>query len=246
MDFGLLFMGFSFFLIASALMLISLLFQFTMEKRTRETGILLAVGIPAKRVCRMLLLEGGLIALTGCVIGGAAGTVYARLMLGGLATNWREAVASATLTYHSSSTAWSLGLLSAFVIALGTIWCSLRKLNKQTAHELLAGESPENTQTHKSAKRATAIGSLLAVGAFALVSIAELTPITFYTAGTMLLLAGLAFASARLTRMAKAGALGQADRLSLAGLAHATPPVGDDAARPHAAQIGTAPCTATG
>ena len=218
MDFGLLFMGFSFFLIASALMLISLLFQFTMEKRTRETGILLAVGIPAKRVCRMLLLEGGLIALTGCVIGGAAGTVYARLILDGLATNWREAVASATLTYHSSSTAWSLGLLSAFVIALGTIWCSLRKLNKQTAHELLAGESPENTQTHKSAKRATAIGSLLAVGAFALVSIAELTPITFYTAGTMLLLAGLAFASARLTRLAKAGALGQADRLSLAGL----------------------------
>jgi len=218
MDFGLLFMGFSFFLIASALMLISLLFQFTMEKRTRETGILLAVGIPAKRVCRMLLLEGGLIALTGCVIGGAAGTVYARLILDGLATNWREAVASATLTYHSSSTAWSLGLLSAFVIALGTIWCSVRKLNKQTAHELLAGESPENTQTHKSAKRATAIGSLLAVGAFALVSIAELTPITFYTAGTMLLLAGLAFASARLTRLAKAGALGQADRLSLAGL----------------------------
>ena len=218
MDFGLLFMGFSFFLIASALMLISLLFQFTMEKRTRETGILLAVGIPAKRVCRMLLLEGSLIALTGCVIGGAAGTVYARLILDGLATNWRDAVASATLTYHSSSTAWSIGLLSAFVIAFGTIWCSLRKLNKQTAHELLAGESPENTQTHKSAKRATVIGSLLAVGAFALVSIDELTPITFYTAGTMLLLAGLAFASARLTRLAKAGALGQADRLSLAGL----------------------------
>jgi ABC-type antimicrobial peptide transport system permease subunit len=189
-----------------------------MEKRTRETGILLAVGIPAKRVCRMLLLEGGLIALTGCVIGGAAGTVYARLILDGLATNWRDAVASATLTYHSSSTAWSIGLLSAFVIAFGTIWCSLRKLNKQTAHELLAGESPENTQTHKSAKRATVIGSLLAVGAFALVSIDELTPITFYTAGTMLLLAGLAFASARLTRLAKAGALGQADRLSLAGL----------------------------
>lgn len=218
MDFGLLFMGFSFFLIASALMLISLLFQFTMEKRTRETGILLAVGIPAKRVRRMLLLEGGLIALAGCVIGGAAGTAYARSILDGLATNWRDAVASATLTYHSSSTAWSLGLLSAFVIALGTIWCSLRKLNKQTAHELLAGESPENTQTHKSAKRATVIGSLLAVGAVAIVSIAELTPITFYTAGTMLLLAGLAFVSARLTRLSNASALDQPDGLSLSEL----------------------------
>ena len=48
MDFGQLFMSFSFFLIAAAVMLISLPFQFTMEKRTRETGTLLAVGIPAK------------------------------------------------------------------------------------------------------------------------------------------------------------------------------------------------------
>ena len=76
MDFGGLFMGFSFFLIASAVMLISLLFQFTMEKRTRETGTLLALGIPARRVRRMLLLEGGLIALAGCVIGGIAGAAY--------------------------------------------------------------------------------------------------------------------------------------------------------------------------
>ena len=106
MDFGGLFMGFSFFLIASAVMLISLLFQFTMEKRTRETGTLLALGIPARRVRRMLLLEGGLIALAGCVIGGIAGAAYARAMLNGLATNWKDAVASAALTYHSSGTAW--------------------------------------------------------------------------------------------------------------------------------------------
>jgi len=223
MDFGGLFMSFSFFLIASAMMLISLLFQFTMEKRTRETGTLLALGIPAKRVRRMLLLEGGLIALTGCTFGGIAGAAYARAMLGGLMTNWKEAVASAALTYHSSGTAWAVGLLSAFVIAVGTIWWSLRKLNKQTARELLAGESPENTHTHRSARRATVIGSLLALGAAsvlvdALAAGIDLTPNSFYGAGAILLLAGLAFASARLTRLAKASALGQADRLSLAGL----------------------------
>ena len=223
MDFGGLFMGFSFFLIASAVMLISLLFQFTMEKRTRETGTLLALGIPAKRVRRMLLLEGGLIALAGCAIGGIAGAAYARAMLNGLATNWKDAVASAALTYHGSGTAWAIGLLSAFVIAVGTIWWSLRKLNTQTARELLSGESAENTHTHKSAKRATVIGSLLALGAAAVVAGAlaggtELTPSSFYAAGAMLLLAGLAFASARLTRLAKAGALGQADGLSITGL----------------------------
>ncbi|MCH2384418.1 MAG: FtsX-like permease family protein [Pedosphaera sp.] len=223
MDFGGLFMGFSFFLIASAVMLISLLFQFTMEKRTRETGTLLALGIPARRVRRMLLLEGGLIALAGCVIGGIAGAAYARAMLNGLATNWKDAVASAALTYHSSGTAWAIGLLSAFLIAVGTIWWVLRKLNKQTARELLAGESAEDTHTTKSAKRTTIVASLLAVGAVAVVVGAvaggnELKPSSFYGAGAMLLLAGLAFASARLTRLAKSDALGQADRLSLSGL----------------------------
>ncbi|MDE2658250.1 MAG: hypothetical protein OSB61_12410, partial [Verrucomicrobiota bacterium] len=170
-----------------------------------------------------LLLEGGLIALAGCAFGGIAGAAYARAMLGGLATNWKDAVASAALTYHSSGTTWAVGLLSAFVIAVGTIWWSLRKLNKQTARELLAGESPENTHTHGSARRATVIGSLLALGAASVVVGAlaggtDLTPNSFYGAGAMLLLAGLAFASARLTRLAKAGALGQVDRLSLAGL----------------------------
>ena len=223
MDFGLLFMGFSFFLIASALMLISLLFQFTMEKRTRETGTLLALGIPPRRVRRMLLLEGGLIALAGCAFGGIAGAAYAQAMLGGLATNWKAAVASAALTYHSSGTTWAVGLLSAFVIAVGTIWWSLRKLNRQTARELLAGESPENTHTHRSVRRATVIGSVLTLGATSVVLGmltlgTDLTPSSFYGPGAMLLLAGLAFASARLTRLAKASALGQADRLSLAGL----------------------------
>ncbi len=223
MDFSGLFMGFSFFLIASAVMLILLLFQFTMEKRTRETGTLLALGIPVGRIRRMLLLEGGLIALVGCTLGGIAGGAYARAMLNGLSTNWKEAVASAALSYHSSSTAWAIGLLSAFIIAVGTIWWSLRKLNRQTARELLTGESPEITHTRKSAKRATLIGFLLAAGALAVVvgalaNNAELTPNSFYAAGAMLLLAGLTFASARLTGLSKAEELGQVDNLSLAGL----------------------------
>ena len=148
-------------------MLISLLFQFTMEKRTRETGTLLALGIPPRRVRRMLLLEGGLIALAGCAFGGIAGAAYARAMLGGLATNWKAAVASAALTYHSSGTAWAVGLLSAFVIAVGTIWWSLRKLNRQTARELLAGESPgkhphaQVSQARHSHRQCAGVGSHL-------------------------------------------------------------------------------------
>ena len=223
MDFGQLFMSFSFFLIAAAVMLISLLFQFTMEKRTRETGTLLAVGIPARRVRRMLLLEGGLIAIAGCIVGAVGGSLFARAMLNALSTNWKDAVASATLTYHSTGTAWATGASMGFLVALGTICWALRKLKKQTARELLAGESQEIPGTTKSAKRTTIIAVVLFLGALASVGAAiasgsQMSPNSFYTAGALLLLSGLAFTSARLTGLARVGALGQADGLSLSGL----------------------------
>ena len=223
MDFGQLFMSFSFFLIAAAVMLISLLFQFTMEKRTRETGTLLAVGIPARRVRRMLLLEGGLIAIAGCIVGAVGGSLFARAMLNALSTNWKDAVASATLTYHSTGTAWATGASMGFLVALGTIFWALRKLKKQTARELLAGESQEIPGTTKSAKRTTIIAVVLFLGALASVGAAiasgsQMSPNSFYTAGALLLLSGLAFTSARLTNLARVDALGQGDGLSLSGL----------------------------
>jgi len=223
MDFGQLFMSFSFFLIAAAVMLISLLFQFTMEKRTCETGILLAVGMPASRVRRMLLLEGGLIAIVGCLVGAVGGSLFARAMVNALSTNWKEAVASATLTYHSTGTAWATGALMGFLVALGTIWWALRKLKKQTARELLAGESQEISDTSKSAKRSSLIAVVLFFSAFgsvgaAIASGSQMSPNSFYTAGALLLLAGLAFTSARLTGLARVSALDQADGLSLSGL----------------------------
>jgi len=223
MNFGQLFMSFSFFLIAAAVMLISLLFQFTLEKRTRETGTLLALGIPAGRVRRMLLLEGGLIALVGCLVGAVGGSLFAKAMLHALSTNWAEAVASATLTYHGTTASWATGALAGFCVALGTIVWALRRLKRQTARELLAGESQELLGTSNSTKRAIVLAGVLLLGAVVTVSAAvasgtQLSPNSFYGAGAMLLLAGLVFASARLTRLAKADAIGQAEGLTLSGL----------------------------
>ena len=223
MDFGQLFMSFSFFLIAAAMMLISLLFQFTMEKRTRETGTLLAVGIPARLVRRMLLFEGGLIAIAGCIIGGGGGSLFAKAMLNALSTNWKDAVASATLTYHSSITAWVTGTSMGFFVALATIWWALRKLKKQTARELLAAESQEILDTTKSAKCTYIIAVVLFLSALgsvgaAVASGSQLSPNSFYGAGAILLLSGLAFTSARLTGLAWVGTLAHASGLSLSGL----------------------------
>src|SRR5262249_1814737 len=118
-DFGGLFLGFSFFLILAALILMALLFQFGLEQRTTEVGTLLALGFTPKQVRRLLLWEGGALALLGGVIGAFAGTGYARAMVHGLTTVWRDAVASSTLSYHATPSTLLLG------VAASTIVCTL-------------------------------------------------------------------------------------------------------------------------
>src|ERR1051326_8410095 len=98
-DFGELFLGFSFFLITAALLLMALLFQFGIEQRATETGTLLALGFTPKQARRLLLLEGGALALAGGLIGVLGGIWYARAMLLGLSTIWRDAVQGYALEY---------------------------------------------------------------------------------------------------------------------------------------------------
>src|SRR5215470_16742580 len=80
-DFGQLFLGFSFFLVVAALLLMALLFQFALEQRATETGTLLALGFTPRQVRRFLLSEGATLAFMGGLIGTLAGLCYARAML---------------------------------------------------------------------------------------------------------------------------------------------------------------------
>ncbi|MEX0741782.1 MAG: FtsX-like permease family protein, partial [Phycisphaeraceae bacterium] len=68
-DFGELFIGFSFFIIVSALLLVGLLFGFAVESRSPEIGTLLAVGWTPGQVRRAWLLEGGVLAVVGSLVG---------------------------------------------------------------------------------------------------------------------------------------------------------------------------------
>src|SRR5205823_5241799 len=54
-DFGGLFLGFSFFLVLAALLLMALLFQFGLEQRVVEIGTLLSVGFAPRRVRGLFL-----------------------------------------------------------------------------------------------------------------------------------------------------------------------------------------------
>ncbi len=99
-DFGGLFIGFSFFLIVAALILLALLFHFALEKRAVEVGTLLALGWRPGQVRRLLLLEGATIAIAGGLVGIVGGILYARCILYGLTTLWSAAVADSPVQFH--------------------------------------------------------------------------------------------------------------------------------------------------
>jgi putative ABC transport system permease protein len=197
-DFGQLFLGFSMFLVAAALLLMALLFQFSLEQRVAEVGTLLALGFTPKKVRRLLLLEGIGLALVGGGFGALGGILYAKVMLWGLRTIWLSAVAGTALSFHVTASTLVLGFFSSAVVATLTIGFTLRKQARQPARELLAGELQPIAAKSKS--KGFWIGAVSGFGALGMVGWAlsqgrTNDAETFFSAGSLLLISGLAFAS---------------------------------------------------
>lgn len=163
-DFGGLFIGFSFFLILAALILMALLFQFGIEQRTNEVGVLLALGFTPSRVRNLLLGEGVAIAFLGGVIGMAGGIGYAQAMLYGLATLWRDAVGTSALRFHATPTTLVIGLFASVVVSAVTIWIVLRKQARRPARELLSEGAELNVERSTLNVRRSKLSHWIALG----------------------------------------------------------------------------------
>lgn len=168
--FNVLFMGFSMFIIASALMLVSLLFRLGLEQRSQQVGLLQAVGLNRKVTQGLLMREAGLISLVGSVAGVIIGIGYAWLMLVGLRTWWLGAVVTPFLFLHlDNPSSLVIGLLSGSLVCLATIYFGMRGLKKLSIRSLLAGSTTDTQQTFgKRSHWAFYVGILCAVGAVGL------------------------------------------------------------------------------
>jgi ABC-type lipoprotein release transport system permease subunit len=215
-DFGGLFIGFSFFVIGAALILMGLLFRFGIEQRAAEIGTLLALGFTPRRVRNLFLLEGAALAFLGSMIGAVGGIFYARAMLHGLTTIWRSATNTSALTFHASPVTLVVGVVSGTLVAVVTIWLVLRKQARQPARALLAGDwsaelrfgtrtEATSRPTLSSALRRCIRASVIAWAAlaFAVITVAiacatgeSANPEFFFSAGSLALIAGLAGTSA--------------------------------------------------
>ena len=238
-DFGGLFIGFSFFLIIAALILMGLLFAFGLQQRAEEIGTLLALGFAPKKVRKLFLLEGAALALIGGILGALGGIVYAKLMLRGLTTIWRSATNASALTFHVSPITLVIGLCSAVLVAVFTIWLVLRKQARQPARALLAGDWRDESHEAPSAQSGVRVirpsrikGTLARVFRAPVITVASLAfavvilvlgfvrsdtsnPGQFFGAGSLTLICGLAFTSWILARMLRGGALNRVSASSL-------------------------------
>ena len=138
--FGGLFLSFSFFVIAAAVMLVVLLFRLGIEQRAKHVGLLLALGFRPRQITRLLAGEGLLVALAGSLVGTLAGVGYAALMLYGLRTWWLPAIGTPFLTLHVSWESPAMGLASGLLMALAAIWLAVRRMGRIAPRRLLAGE----------------------------------------------------------------------------------------------------------
>jgi ABC-type antimicrobial peptide transport system permease subunit len=200
-DFGGLFIGFSFFLILAALILMALLFQFGIEQRTNEVGTLLALGFTPARVRNLLLGEGVAIAFLGGVIGALGGVGYAQAMLYGLATLWRDAVGTSALRFHATPLTLVIGLFASVAVSVLTIWIVLRRQAGRPASELLADgadlnveRSTLNVQRSKLSRRIALGSGIAALGmiGWAMFGGNGASAGLFFGAGALLLVAELA------------------------------------------------------
>lgn len=180
-DFTQLFLAFSFFLIFSATTLIALLFRLNVERRSRNVGLLSAVGFTPNQVGRLFLGEALLVVLTGGVLGVVAAIGYAELMIYGLKTWWVAAMGTQHINVYLRTSSLVSGALVSVATSLLVVWWTLRQLKSASPRALLTGAAQADREVgvlvrrrHRLRKASIGLAGLAAV--LLIVSIAGLVP----------------------------------------------------------------------
>ena len=162
-DFGMLFGSLSGFIIIAVALLVAMLFRVGVEQRSREIGILQAVGYPLVKIRRRFLYEGATVAGIGSLLGCLLAVGYAELMIFGLQTWWLPAIGTPFMELHVDSTSLVSGVLISLAVVMVSIRITVQQLGETSTTALLAGETDfaeitltqQTKQTEFSARLAT-------------------------------------------------------------------------------------------
>ena len=198
-DFGQLFLSFSFFVIVAALALTGMLFAFSIEQRNRQAGLLLALGIPRKKVRLLVLGEGLCVSIFGGLLGVGLAVLYGQSMISLLSGDWSGAVSGASFEYSIRMQSIIGGGTAALLMSLlAMAWSTRRQLKFEPRELLSAGENLNKINTNRKQRKWS--GSLISslVFLFGAAGLGMSTDFSapgasegFFGAGAMLLLSGI-------------------------------------------------------
>lgn len=192
--FGYMFIGFSFFIILAAVLLMTMLFVFSVEQRTPQIGTLKAIGFTAGSTGRLLVGEGFILAIAGVAIGVPLAIGYTAVMLHGLATWWADAINGASIAYHATPTSIVAGAAASLLVCLGSMALSLRTRLKAPARTLLGGEIAVDAAAVARPRVPAVVAALALAGSLAMAALsfgagASAQAGLFFGAGFLMLLA---------------------------------------------------------
>lgn len=224
-DFSGLYLGFSSFILVSALALAALLFRLGLERRAGEIGVLKAIGYRDGAVRNLYLAEGAVVALAGAACGALASMAYAPALLAYLAATWPDSSLGRVLKPSFDTTLMAAGGFMAWLAGIVSILFAMRDLVKLQPLALLKGGGASLDSMRQSGRGAGwAWACAAAVAGAALAACSPMLPPGeprsggFFTAGLLFLTSGI-LALRAVLRTAGAWSLRAGGPLPLAMLA---------------------------
>ena len=188
-DFGGLFIGLSFFVLAAAVLLSVLMFKLFLGYRRYEIGTLTALGFGIRQIQKLFLIETSVLIVIGILAGIPFSILYNKLILSAVNSIWVDIVRTSIVYIHIRSASVLLGAMVIFLLSLTMTFFIIRRFLKETVISL-------QKQIRKEQKKALKIwkwvGILLVAGSVVMVfsggmNKGEINPELFFIGGFGLL-----------------------------------------------------------
>ena len=137
-DFSELFLGLSFFIIVSALLLTSLIYKLNIEHRSQETDLFFALGFNTTKIRTIMLYEGMFLSIISAALGILLAMGYTKFVLYALNSVWQDAVGTSGIMINITFSALLTGFFISITIIMLTILTSVRSHIKTKPSPVIA------------------------------------------------------------------------------------------------------------
>ena len=188
-DFGGLFIGLSFFVLAAAILLSILMFKLFLGFRRDEIGTLTALGFGIRQVQKIFIAEASVLVFAGIIVGIPFSIAYNKLILQAVNSIWVDIVRTSIVYIHIRTSSVILGTSVIFILSLLLIFFITKSFLKQEVVSL----QKQVQQIQKAPRRAGKwLGIVLVVASVFMIfgaglSKGEINPELFFISGFGLL-----------------------------------------------------------